>query len=261
MTTININGNKLNFEINGAGFPVVLLHGFSDDLNYWNFISSDLEKYFTVLKIDFRGHGKSELGDKKITIDLLTDDVVELLKTLYIEKCYLIGFSIGGSVAIDIAIKNKNLVKKLVLVSTYGKIDENTKEKFKLINKSMKKSYENYYNTIIDYVLPKDVINENSEKLCTICDEKSKSADCEDLRKILYGVKQFDNLDKVRQINAKTLIIAGLDDTLVLPEQSKLLNEKINNSQLEICEGVKHNVFIKPQTERLKKMIIEFLRK
>ena len=82
MTFININDNTLNFNIEGNGFPVVLIHGFSDDLNYWNFISNELKKYFTVITLDLRGHGKTPLGDKPITIELLGDDVYKLLEKL-----------------------------------------------------------------------------------------------------------------------------------------------------------------------------------
>lgn len=103
------------------------------------FFTKELEKYFTVIRIDLRGHGKTPIGDKEITMELLSDDIYQLLKTLYIEKYSVVGFSLGGSLAIDLTLNHPKLVKSLVLISTYAKADDNTKQHFKSFNKNLKK--------------------------------------------------------------------------------------------------------------------------
>ena len=102
MTFIEVNDNRINFKIEGHEFPVVLIHGFSDDLYFWEYIAENLKKYFTVIRMDLRGHGKTPIGDKPIDNRLLAHDITELLKKLYIEKCHVIGFSLGGSIALEL---------------------------------------------------------------------------------------------------------------------------------------------------------------
>lgn len=260
MTFININDINLNFNIEGTGFPVVLLHGLSDDLNYWNFITDELKKYFTVITLDLRGHGKTPLGDKPISIELLSDDVFKLLEKLYIEKCHIIGFSLGGNVALELTLNHPKTVKSLVLISSYAKADDNLKECFKKLNKSLKKSFKDYYNEILPYVLPEDIIECNKEKLSNTLKEKEKTCNLNDIRQAIHAGKNFNRSSELSKIKCKSLIIASQDDTLTSCDLSKEMEENIPNSKLELLNYVKHNVFIGENIPKLNKLIIDFLR-
>ncbi|MBE6491669.1 MAG: alpha/beta fold hydrolase [Methanobrevibacter sp.] len=87
---------KLNYVVEGKGEPLIFLHGLSDDLRYWEVLTSTLKKKYQVIRIDLRGHGESELGDDEITIDTYADDLKDLLDDLKIDAGNLIGFSLGG---------------------------------------------------------------------------------------------------------------------------------------------------------------------
>lgn len=260
MTFININDNTLNFNIEGNGFPVVLIHGFSDDLNYWNFLSNELKKHFTVITLDLRGHGKTPLGDKPITIELLGDDVYKLLEKLYIDKCHVIGFSLGGNVALELALNHPKTVKTLILISSYAQADDNLKECFKGFNKELKKSFKNYFDEIIPYILPEDLCESNKEEFEKIIETKEKTCKLDDLRQVLHAGKNFNRINELSKINCRTLIIASEDDELTLCDLSKKMHEQIPNSQLELLDYVKHNVFIGENIPKLNKLILEFLR-
>ncbi|MDO5848361.1 MAG: alpha/beta hydrolase [Methanobrevibacter sp.] len=260
MTFIEVNDNKMNFEIDGHGFPVVLIHGFSDDLHYWDHTTKVLKKYFTVIRIDLRGHGKTPIGEKNVDNHLLARDIAELLKKLYIEKCHVIGFSLGGSVAMDIALNNPKLVKSLVLISTFASHNDHIIAKFKELNKALKKSYETFFDVIIPYVMPKEIIEENIDKLNKVKELKASTENTEDLRKVLYGSAQYNELDKIKRINCKTLIIAAREDDLVPCENSLLMCERINKSDIALYDYVKHDVLIKSNREAVIKRILEFLR-
>lgn len=261
MTFIEVNDNKINFEIEGHGFPVVLIHGFSDDLYFWDYIAENLKNYFTVIRIDLRGHGKTPIGEKTVDNKLLASDITELLKKLYVEKCHVIGFSLGGSIALEIALKNPKLVKSLVLLSTFASVNEHIIAKFKELNKALKKSYETFFDMIIPYVLPEDIIEENIDKLNRTKEIKAKNANTNDLRRVLYGAKQYDELNNIQRINCKTLIIAAQEDTLVPYENSVKISEKINKSEIVLYDYVKHDVLIKENRENVLNEILRFLRK
>lgn len=260
MTFIEVNDNKMNFEIDGHGFPVVLIHGFSDDLYFWDYMAKNLKKYFTVIRMDLRGHGKTLIGDKPIDNHLLAEDIIALLKKLYVEKCHVIGFSLGGSIALDIALKEPKLVKSLVLLSTFASPNEHIVAKFKELNKALKKSYETFFDTIIPYVLPEDMIEENIVKLDKIREKKAAHANTDALRKVLYGAVRYDELDKIQRINCKTLILAAREDTLVPYENSVKMCDKISRSELLLYDYVKHDILIKENRENVLEDILKFLR-
>ena len=96
---------KLNYVVEGKGEPLIFLHGLSDNLRYWEVLTSTLRKKYQVIRIDLRGHGESELGDDEITIDTYADDLKNLLD--------------------DFAIRYTNYVSSIVLMSTFVKCDEN----------------------------------------------------------------------------------------------------------------------------------------
>ncbi len=260
MTFIEVNDIKLNFEIEGHGFPVLLIHGFSDDLHYWDYAAEQLKKYYTVIRLDLRGHGKTEIGEKPVDNHLLAKDAVELLKRLYIDKCHVIGFSLGGSIALDIAINNPKLVKSLILLSTFASPNDHITAKFKELNKALKKSYENFYDVILPYVLPSDIIESNRDKLEASKKIKSQKENTDNLRKILYGAVQYDELEQTKRINSKTLIMAAKEDTLVPYENSIAISEKISKSSVVLMEYVKHNLLIRENFDDAMDIILKFLR-
>ncbi len=113
MSEIKINEIKLNYKIEEEGFPLIFLHGLFDDLDYWIYLDERLSELFKVIKIDLRGHGKSELGNEKLSMELMADDIYKLIKHLGINECYLVGFSLGGCISLCLAEKYLNLLKNL----------------------------------------------------------------------------------------------------------------------------------------------------
>ena len=112
----------MNYKIGGNGDTLLFIHGLSDNLQYWKGLTSHLKRYFQVVRVDLRGHGGSELGSEKISIDCYADDLMGLLDKLNIKRVNLIGFSLGGAVALDFTIKYPQLVDSLILMSTFFKV-------------------------------------------------------------------------------------------------------------------------------------------
>ena len=96
---------KLNYVDEGNGETLVFIHGLSDNLLYWEVLATAFKKDFRVVRLDLRGHGQSPLGDEEISIDTYADDLKNILDDLGIQKANLVGFSLGGAVALDFAIK------------------------------------------------------------------------------------------------------------------------------------------------------------
>jgi pimeloyl-ACP methyl ester carboxylesterase len=124
-----VNGLKMYYEIHGSGEPVVLLHGafmaITDDWRVW---ISELAKTRKVIAVEMQGHGRTADIKRDITFENLSDDVAGLLEYLKIERADLIGYSLGGGVAIQTAIRHPEKVRKVVSISAVLRRDGWVKE-------------------------------------------------------------------------------------------------------------------------------------
>ncbi len=109
-----MNKVDLHYTVEGSGETIVFVHGLSDNLTYWEFLASNLRHDYRVVRFDLRGHGKTELGDDEISIETYVEDLHGLLDDLNIDKINLVGFSMGGAVALDFAVRYPDIVSSLV---------------------------------------------------------------------------------------------------------------------------------------------------
>jgi pimeloyl-ACP methyl ester carboxylesterase len=113
-----VNGLKMYYEVHGNGQPVVLLHGaFMTISNNWDGWTGELAKTRKVIAVEMQGHGRTADIPRDITDENLADDVAALLDHLKIPKADLIGYSMGGSVAMHCAVHHPDKVRKAVIVS------------------------------------------------------------------------------------------------------------------------------------------------
>lgn len=122
--TATVNGLKLYYEIHGTGMPLVLLHGGGSTIMTTDgTILNDLAKSHQVIAIELQAHGHTPDIDRPLSFEQDADDVAALLNQLHIKKADIMGFSNGGTTALQVAIRHPELVNKLVLASTTYKRD------------------------------------------------------------------------------------------------------------------------------------------
>jgi pimeloyl-ACP methyl ester carboxylesterase len=126
-----VNGLKMYYEIHGQGEPVVLLHGaFMAVSNnfHWSEWIGELSKTRKVIAIEMQGHGRTADTSRDFTYDNLADDVAALLDHLKIPSADVIGYSLGGGVALNCAIRHPDKVRKVVSISAVFRQNGWTKE-------------------------------------------------------------------------------------------------------------------------------------
>src|SRR5436305_6054582 len=124
-----VNGVKMYYEVHGGGEPVVLLHGaFMTITNNWADWIGELSKTRKVIAVEMQGHGRTADIDRDISSANLADDVAALLDHLKIPKADLIGYSMGGGVAMQCAIRHPDKVRKVVVISSVFRRDGMVKE-------------------------------------------------------------------------------------------------------------------------------------
>lgn len=109
-----VNGIQLYYEIHGEGGPLVLLHGGLGNSTYWENQTPVFAEKYQVILVDSRGHGRSTFDEQPINYDLMMSDVLALMDYLGIEKANLLGWSDGGIIGLDMAIKHPDRLEKVV---------------------------------------------------------------------------------------------------------------------------------------------------
>ena len=250
----------MNYVLDGNGKTLVFIHGLSDNLLYWEFLANNLKHSHQVLRIDLRGHGKSELGNEEITIDTYTEDLNSLLEKLNISKVNLIGFSLGGAVALDFAIKYPKKVDSLVLMSTFFKANDNLTITLNKFINALDVGFDEFYDTILPMVLCPDVIEDNKNELESLKVIASQNANTEAYIKAADACSNFDAEKHLQKIDIPTLILAGKYDDISTLDMQNDLNGKIKNSKLIVFENVKHNLLVGKNNEKILTILNDFLK-
>ncbi len=119
MPKVKVDGVNLYYEIHGDGFPLLMIQGLSENVYSWDSpVIDGLSKHLKTVIFDNRGVGRSDdlVGD--LTIESMAADALGLMDALNISQAHILGHSMGGMIAQEIALKFPERVKKLVLCST-----------------------------------------------------------------------------------------------------------------------------------------------
>src|SRR5687767_13287296 len=124
-----VNGLKMYYEVHGSGDPVVLLHGsFMTISNNWTPWIRELSKTRKVIALEMQGHGRTADIKRDFSYENLADDVAALLDYLKIPRADVLGYSMGGGVAMQAAIRHPDKVRKVVSISAVFRHDGWVKE-------------------------------------------------------------------------------------------------------------------------------------
>lgn len=251
-----VNGLKMYYEIHGDGEPIILLHGayMTIELN-WAQLIPELSKNRKVIVVEMQGHGRTGDISRPFTYNALANDITSLMKHLNIERADILGYSFGGTIALQFAIKNPELVNKLIIVSTVYRYDgwlPEAREIFKTITPEM---FENTpLKTEYERIAP----------------------DANNWTKFVTKLAAFDREDfnlgeeSVKSIKSPTLLIMGDNDGVDLNHKAKMYQliggnvfgdiAGLPKSTLAILPGTTH-VGLMMETEKLVNYIQAFLSK
>jgi pimeloyl-ACP methyl ester carboxylesterase len=113
-----VNGLDLYYEIHGEGEPMILLHGGVGAIEMFGEVLPLLAEGRRVIAVDLQAHGRTADIDRPMTFEAMADDVAALIEHLGLGEADVMGYSLGGGVALRTAIQHAEAVRKLVLVST-----------------------------------------------------------------------------------------------------------------------------------------------
>jgi pimeloyl-ACP methyl ester carboxylesterase len=119
----NVNGLSLYYEIHGTGKPLILLHGGLGVIGMFEQILPALAENRQVIAVELQAHGHTADVERPLAFETMADDVAALIEHLGLENTDIVGYSLGGGVALQTAIRHPSMVRKLVVVSAACKSD------------------------------------------------------------------------------------------------------------------------------------------
>ena len=113
----DVNGINLYYEIHGTGRPIVALHGGLGSGEMFAQVMPQLTAHHQVIAVDLQGHGRTADIDRPMDVRLMADDIAALIDHLGLAKPDVVGYSLGGGVALHLAVRYPDKVERLVIVS------------------------------------------------------------------------------------------------------------------------------------------------
>ncbi|MFX0135251.1 MAG: alpha/beta fold hydrolase [Candidatus Hodarchaeota archaeon] len=270
MPIIKCNDIDINYIKKGEGEPLVLIQGTNTKLQAWNFQIEFFMEKMMVIAFDNRGAGKSSRPNYPYTMEMYLDDTISLLKALQIQdKIHLCGYSLGGKIALNLALKYPVKIKTLLLIATEPYTDPmKPKQTIEFYYQFDKMSFEEKMNTVFRLVYTRDFIKklkQNQNLYNLLKKDMNILVYTEDPPRLNDYINQFkaiennDIRNSIHKITHPTLIIVGDKDVNTPSEGSRFMHEKIANSKLIILENLKHGLLLE-QPEKLNEIMWSFLK-
>ena len=260
----NVNGININYNIFGQGDPLILLIGLSSDQTNWRQQTTFFKKFYRTITLDNRGWGKSDKPPGPYTIKMMADDTLGLMNYLGIEKAHILGVSMGGMIAQELAINYPERVNKLILGCTFARMDETSgfspeiSKELKVFGNSSRDdaSRQRLAISIID-----SSFNKGSTRIILLPLMKIaiKSSPLNGFEEQLDALLAHDAEDRLGRITASTLVIVGTEDRVVKPASSDVIANLVPKSKLIKLKGGSH-AFSGEMSNEFNNTVLDFLR-
>jgi pimeloyl-ACP methyl ester carboxylesterase len=258
MPVANVNGININYETAGQGEPLVMIMGLGGPLSSWKYNIPFLKKYFQVVYFDNRGIGKSDKPEGPYSARMMAEDTIGLMDHLGIKKANILGFSMGGGIALEIALNYPERMTKLILNSTSACLDENNGgtpevlDAFKLpLRQASVRGLSLSLNDPLKRMIYIPVVKMQSLFL--------KESDLTGLRGQADSVKSYNYVDRLPTIKIPTLVIVGTKDRNVKTSSSETIAKNIPNARLVKIEGGSHLICAE-MSNRFNREVLHFLK-
>ena len=263
MPKVGVNDIQMNYEAKGEGFPLVMIMGLGGNLDWWDpRMIQGLSKRFKTIMIDNRGAGRTEVSNKEYTIRLFADDTAGLMDALRISKAHVLGISMGGMIAQELALNHPGKVEKLVLCSTLCGGETAVMPSEETLTTLMRggtvPSEEERARLTLSICLTKDFMDKNPDYTESMTQRILKAPiSPEAFQRQLAAVMSFNTFDRLSGIKAPTLVLCGKRDVLVPAANGSILAKGIPNAKLVALERSAHG--LAEDEEEATSAIMEFL--
>lgn len=262
MAKVQVNGVELYYEIHGSGEPLILIEGLGYATWQWFRQIDQLAASYQTIIFDNRGVGDSDKPDVPYSIDLLADDAAALLKSLGLSKVHVLGTSMGGFIAQKLALRYPELVRSLVLACTsFGGSNSVpiTQEGLDGMLNVVGPTLEDRIRQGFQAAFSRGFWSAQPELIDKLVSWRlAKPTPRYAWERQFNAGASFNAEDDLAQIQAPALILTGSEDTVVPPQNSVLLAQRLPHAQLLTVPGGGHLFFIEKAAE-FNRYVLDFL--
>lgn len=264
MQFVNINNHTIHYKYLPCpplGYAekttFVFINSLGTDFRIWDDVVETLKQYGNILLFDKRGHGLSDTVTGTNGLNNFATDAELLLNHLQINKCIIIGLSVGGMIAQILANRIPHKIEKLVLCDTGHKIGTE-----QIWNDRINQVKEKGLASVADGVMQKWFSEKfRNEKEIKVSGYKNmlERTPATGYIQTCEAIRDADLTAIAKQIKIPALCVAGSEDKSILPEEVKNLADLIEGSRYEVIEGSGHIPCV-DNPAALSKLIIDFIK-
>jgi len=242
----NLNGLKIRYLESGKGNDrhILFIHGLGSSADRWLGIPDALSANFHTVALDLPGFGKSDKpATMDYTIENFRETIVDFINLLKINNTSIVGHSLGGYIAAEVAIENSNQVESLVLIDSSGMLKKPTpllEEYLKVaMNPTKDKVRKVFEQMVADPArIPSKLVEGFISRINSPNAKYAFKSTLQNSANTQIGPGRLKLIE-----NIPTLILWGVEDKVIPPEHSRLFKEAISNSQIEIIQDAGHTPF------------------
>lgn len=236
MPFASVNGTRLHYHVTGHGIPLICIHPPLLNQENFNYQRAQLADRCKIITFDIRGHGQTPYSSDPVTYPLIVEDMKGLLDYLNIEKAVLLGYSTGGSIALEAMLAYPNRFTSAVVVSGMSEVTDlyirgrlmlatglSALKAKRLLggligwgNSDMSKTFENLYMGAVH-------------------------GDIRNIRQYYSYSLRYNCTDRLHWIDQPVLLLYGKQDRS-FHRYAQILNERLPNNTLHFIEGVGHQI-------------------
>ncbi|HZP90074.1 MAG TPA: alpha/beta fold hydrolase [Actinomycetota bacterium] len=246
------DGCSLYFETHGTrgSEPIVLVEGIGGSVEAWGRTIPLLATELFVVAPDLRGNGRSDMPGESISIETLADDMLAVMDEVGLPSAHVYGLSLGGTVAIRMALAARSRVRTLVLGATHAQGPLPVRPR---ASGPKGAPHLLLYSPRFAAERPERV----AEDLRTWSRTPRRPGAA---RRQWEALRRFDAYDLLPGITAPTLVLHGTEDRVVDPENARILASRIPRAELLLLEGAGH-AFHSERAEEAAAMVLDFVRR
>jgi 3-oxoadipate enol-lactonase len=265
MPFATLNGSRAHYEVSGEGDPVLLVNGLGAPAVGWLLQVKDLSARYQVITLDNRGVGESEMPDlPAYPTALLADDAAALLDHLGVVRAHVVGASMGGTIAMELAIRQPQRVRSLSICCSWAQGDARFVQVVRAwMALSPHLSLEDRFRHLLfpwlysSAVLGDEAAMADALKRSLAYPHPTRP---EALARQGEGLIAWNGtrLEEIRRISAPTQVLVGKEDILTPPAFSRALAGMIPDARFRILPGA--HAFFLEEAPRFNGALLEFLK-
>ena len=248
------------YEIRGNGPPVVLLHPFPCNHEFWNPAAAAFESNYRLILPDLRGHGDSGIGEGPAMMQKHASDIVRVLDAAGIGRAVFIGCSIGGYILFEFWRRFRARVTALAICDSRPQAD-NAEARANRLNAAaavLEQGTEQFLDTMIPKLMGRTTVATRPD-LVEGARAMMRKMSAEDISLVQQGMAaRPDSVADLKSINVPTLIVTGEEDVLSTVADGELMRQNIAGSQLKVIPKAGHYAPWE-QPEAVGKVLRQFL--